>query len=87
MVEKEYGAGKSSWVPYVSVEPYFDSRYNAITRVRLIGGTTLSTGRTFFFEGNITYQYDSHYDTENLIALNLILHVYFETKKAKQLSQ
>jgi hypothetical protein len=88
MVEKEYGSGKASWVPYTSVEPTFDSRYSTvISRLRVIGGTTFSTGKALFFEGNITYQYDSHYDAENMFALNLILHVYFESKKSKQLSE
>jgi hypothetical protein len=80
MVEKEFTAGRGSIVPYVNAEPYWDSRYSTFNRVRLIGGATLAWGKLFAFEGNITYQYDSHYDTENLWALNLILHVFFESK-------
>jgi len=38
----------------------------------------------FAIEGNLTYQYDVHYNTENLYALNLILLVYFESKKVKK---
>jgi hypothetical protein len=75
MVEKEFTVGRGSIVPYVNAEPYWDSRYSTFNRVRVIGGATGVWGRRFAFEGNITYQYDSHYDTENLWALNLILHV------------
>ena len=78
MMEREFTSGKNSIVPYLNSEPYWDSRYSAFSRVRLIGGTTLSRGPRFAFEGNVTYQYDTHYDTKNLYALNLILHVFFE---------
>ena len=83
MVEKEYTAGRSSIIPYVNVEPYWDSRYSTFNRVRVIGGATVAWGPRFAYEGNITYQYDSHYDTANLYALNLILHVFFETKRSQ----
>jgi hypothetical protein len=84
MLEKEFTAGKSSIVPYINAEPYWDSRYSAFSRVRLIGGATASWGPRFAFEGNLTYQYDSHYDAPNLYALNIILHVFFETKHSKE---
>jgi hypothetical protein len=83
MLEKDFKAGRSSIVPYLNAEPYWDSRYLAFSRIRVIGGATASWGPRFGFEGNITYQYDSHYDAPNLYALNLILHVFFETKRAK----
>lgn len=78
MFEKEYKVGKNSIVPYVNIEPYWDSRYSKVTKTRIIGGTTLSKGSRFAFEGNLTYQYDETYDTENLYALNIILHIFFE---------
>ena len=78
MVEKEFTDGSFSLIPYVSTELFWDSRYLTISRVRAIGGATVSWGPSFAFEGNITYQYDSHYNTQNLYALNLILHVFFE---------
>jgi hypothetical protein len=87
MIEKEFTVGRGSIVPYVNVEPYWDSRYSIFNRVRVIGGATGAWGPRFAFEGNITYQYDSHYDTANLWALNLILHVFFETKRSKVKSQ
>jgi len=37
----------------------------------------------FAYEANVTYQYDTHYDSDNLYACNVILHVFFETKKAQ----
>ncbi len=83
MVEKEYTAGRSSIIPYVNAEPYWDSRYSTVNRIRLIGGATVAWGPRLAYEANITYQYDSHYDTTNLYAFNIILHVYFETARAK----
>ncbi|ULQ54116.1 DUF2490 domain-containing protein [Flavihumibacter fluvii] len=83
MIEKEYFAGRSSIIPYVNAEPYWDSRYSTINRVRLIGGATVVWGSRFAYEGNLTYQYDEHYNTENLYALNIILHIFFEAKHAK----
>lgn len=80
MIEKEYETGKYSVVPYVNIEPFWDSRYNTISRIRGIGGVTVLSGGHFAYEGNITYQYDEHYDTNNLFAFNLILHVFIETK-------
>jgi hypothetical protein len=83
MVEDELKAGRASIVPYVNAEPYWDSRYETFSRLRLIGGATFAWGSRFAYEGNLTYQYDEHYNTTNLYALNIILHVYFETKKAR----
>jgi hypothetical protein len=83
MLEKEYESGKSSIVPYVNVEPYWDSRYLTVNRVRAIGGATVSWGPRLAYEANVTYQYDEYYDTPNLFALNIILHVFFERGKAK----
>jgi len=82
MVEKEVAVGRSSFVPYVNVEPYFDSRYETVNRVRLIGGTSVSWSPHWALEGNWTYQHDTRSSVTNLNALNLILHVYFETGRA-----
>ncbi len=78
MIEKEYKAGQGTIVPYVNAEPYWDSRYSAFNRVRITGGAMLAWGPRFAYEGNLTYQYDDHYNTTNLFALNIILHVFFE---------
>jgi len=78
MVEKEYIMGKNSMVPYVNIEPYWDSRYSKVIKTRILGGATLSKGPRYSFEGNLTYQYDETYDTENLYALNVILHIFLE---------
>jgi hypothetical protein len=82
MLEKEYTAGRASIVPYVNVEPYYDSRYETVNRVRLIGGGTVAWSPHFAIEANITYQYDSKSSVTNLYALNLILHLFFETAGA-----
>ena len=83
MVEREFNSGKFSVIPYINAEPYWDSRYAAFNRIRLIGGATMSWGPRLALEGNITYQHDTHYDTSNLYALNIIVHLFFETRRSK----
>ncbi len=83
MMEKEFRIKDMSWVPYVNFEPYFDSRYDMINRYRLIGGGTASWSPKYALEGNFTYQYDSQSSVSHLYALNLILHLFFETNKSK----
>lgn len=77
MVEKEYLTGRTSIVPYVNVEPYYDSRYKTVNRVRLIGGATVSWTQRLALECNFTYQYDTRASVTNVYALNMILHVFF----------
>jgi len=84
MAEKEFEVGRTSIVPYASVEPYYDSRYSVVNRVRLIGGASVSWTKLFALEANITYQHDSRSAVTNLYALNLILHLYFETASARE---
>jgi Protein of unknown function (DUF2490) len=84
MLEKEFKPGRSSIIPYVSVEPYYDTRYKTVNRVRLIGGATVVWSPRFALETNITYQHDSKSSVTNLWALNVILHVYFETARARE---
>jgi hypothetical protein len=81
MVEKEFKSGKSSIVPYVNVEPYWDSRYHKLIKTRLIGGVTTTWRDRYAIEGNLTYQYDETYNTENLYALNVILHIFLQKTK------
>lgn len=78
MVEKEYTDGNLSIIPYLNTELFWDSRYSTINRVRVAGGATLSWWEDLAVEGNVTYQYDSNYNSQNLYALNLILHVLLE---------
>ena len=82
MVEKEIDIKKVSLVPYVNAEPYYDTRYSTVNRVRLIGGATVSWSTRVALEGNITYQHDSRSSVTNLYALNIILHLFFETNRA-----
>ena len=81
MIEKEYKSGHYSIVPYVNIEPYWDSRYSRVVRTRAISGVTTSFGNCFAIEGNLTYQYDETYDTQGLYALNIILHIFLERSK------
>ena len=84
MIEKEFLKGKTSVIPYINVEPFWDSRYDLFNRVRVMGGTTVSWKPRFSFEGNITYQYDSKSSSTNVLAFNAILHLYFETAKVRE---
>jgi hypothetical protein len=84
MIEKEFNSGKCSIVPYINGEPYWDSRYNTISRMRVVGGTTVAWGPILALEGNLTYQHDEHYNTSNLYALNIILHIFLESRNAKR---
>ena len=77
MLEKEYRKDKTSWVPYVSLESYYDSRFEIFNRFRAISGTSVSWSNRFLLEGNVTYQYDSRSSITHLYALNLILHISF----------
>jgi hypothetical protein len=76
--EKEFTAGRGSIVPYFSVEPYFDSRYDTVNRVRLITGASVAWSPRAAIETNLTYQYDSHSSTKEILALNVILHVFLD---------
>lgn len=81
MIEKDFTVGRRHIVPYLNVEPFWDSRYSKVVKTRVIGGTTISWGPRVAIEGNITYQYDETYDTPNLYALNIILHIFFEANR------
>jgi len=82
MVEKEFQVGQTSIVPYVNIEPYYDSRYGIVNRVRVIGGVTGAWSPRYALEGNLTYQHDSRSSVTDLFALNVILHLYFDTSRA-----
>jgi hypothetical protein len=78
MFEKEFTAGRTAIIPYINAEPFWDSRYSKVVRTRVIGGATFSRDPLVALEGNVTYQYDETYNTPNLFALNVILHLFFE---------
>lgn len=85
MIEKELTVGNTAVIPYLNVEPFWDSRYSKVVKTRVIGGATIAHGPLVAFEGNLTYQYDETYNTKHLYALNLILHLFFERQqKLKQ---
>jgi hypothetical protein len=78
MLEKEFMAGRASLVPYVNAEAYYDSRFDTVNRVRLIVGDSVAWSPRTALETNVTYQYDSHSSTKEVLALNVILHVFFD---------
>jgi hypothetical protein len=80
MVEKELAIPHASLVPYVNVEPYYDSRYDTVNRIRVIGGTSIAWGPRLAVETNWTYQHDTRSSVTHLNALNVILHLYFQSR-------
>ena len=84
MVEKELGSGRISTVPFVNVEAYYDSRFNTVNRFRVIEGASVAWSPRYAIEGNVTYQHDTRSSVTNLLALNVIAHVYFENKRPPQ---
>ena len=82
MVEKELAKGRMSVVPYVNGEAYYDSRYETVNRVRWINGATVAWTSHYAVEANVTYQHDTRSSVTNLVALNVIGHVFFETRRA-----
>ena len=82
MVEREFTKGRTSVVPYVNVEPYYDSRYETVNRIRWINGATVAWSPRYAVEGNVTYQHDTRSSVTNLLALNVIVHVYFESRRS-----
>lgn len=85
MLEKEFKTDKSSIVPYVSAEPFWDSRYSTFSRIRAIIGTTTNWGPRFAYETNITYQYDEHYTTNNLLLSMLFCMCFLKLQNRKLL--
>jgi hypothetical protein len=83
MAEREFGAGRVSFVPYVNVEPYYDSRYDTVNRTRLTAGSSMAWSRHTALEVNATYQYDSHSSTKEILALGVILHVFFDASHTR----
>ena len=87
LFEREFFTGKKSVIPFVSAEPYWDSRDQKINRLKVVGGATLSWKPRFAFEGNITYQYFTNSSTNNILAFNAILHLYFETATVRAIKK
>jgi hypothetical protein len=83
MLEKELRAGRASLVPYVNVEAYYDSRFDTVNRFRLIAGDSVSWSPRTAIETNVTYQYDSRASTKEILALNVILHVFFDASRTR----
>ena len=55
-----------------------------MNRVRLIPGASVSWSPRYAIENNVTYQHDTRSSVTNLVAWNVILHVYFETRRPAQ---
>ena len=83
MLEREFTAGRTSFVPYVNGEGYYDSRYEMWNRYRLIAGGSLAWSPRTALEGNLTYQFDSTSSTTQIFAANVILHVFIDTSRSR----
>jgi hypothetical protein len=82
-LEREFTAGRWSIVPYANAEPYYDSRYHTVNRTRWIGGASVAWSTRFAIETNWTYQHDTRSSVTNLNAMNVIFHLFFETRHAR----
>ena len=81
MVEREFAKGRTSVVPFVNLESYYDSRYQTVNRLRSINGATVEWSPRYGVEGNVAYQHDTRSSVTNLLALNVIVHVYLEKSR------
>lgn len=81
MLEKEYLLKDVSYVPYVNIEPEYDSRYDEISILRSSIGSSVKWSTWYAVEGNFTYQYGPRTDTKNLYALTAILHLFYDSSK------
>lgn len=76
--EREFHLGPVTLVPYGSAEPYWDSRYDAWTRVRYQLGTVVPVARWLVPEVNYTRDDDDVEGVESIThALNVIVTLYF----------
>ena len=82
-LEREIASGSISFVPYINVEPYYDSRYETWNRVRVIAGTSVARSSWLALECNGTYQYDTHASNKETLALNVILHLFLDTSRTR----
>lgn len=63
--------------PYVSAEIFFDTRYDQISRYRLIAGSTFPIKKNFAFEIYFAHQVDVAPRSVIIDALSLVLYAYF----------
>jgi hypothetical protein len=76
--EREFHLGPVTLVPYVSAEPFWDSRHDAWTRVRYQVGGVVPVARWLAPEVNYTRDDDDVEGVESIThALNVIVTLYF----------
>jgi Protein of unknown function (DUF2490) len=63
--------------PYASVEAYYDSRYDTVSRIRWEAGTTTPIGKRMALDLYLGRQHDSHPSTQNVNGLGVTLNAYF----------
>jgi hypothetical protein len=79
MIEKELILKEISYVPYLNLEPYYDSRYDAINMLRTSIGSSVKWSKWYALEGNVTYQYGPRTEITNLYAISAILHLFYDS--------
>ena len=70
--------GDYIFTPYVSVEVYFDTRYDQFSRYRLIAGTTFPLGKHLSIEPYLAHQVDFARASIIVDAIGLLLTVSFQ---------
>ncbi len=76
-VQRDFAIGDYVFQPYGSAELYFDTRYDQVSRFRLILGASFPLGRRFAVEPYIAHQVDVVPTTTITDALGLVFHVMF----------
>lgn len=79
LIEREIRLGHTvTLMPYASVEPSFDSRYDAFTRARVRIGGVVPVSTRFAPEFNYTYEHDDAGGRERMThALGVVMGFYF----------
>ena len=76
-LEHEVKFTSGSTAPYASVEAYYDSRYDTVSRVRWEAGTTTPIGKRMVIDLYLGRQNDSHPSIKDVNGLGITLNAYF----------
>jgi hypothetical protein len=77
-IEKELTIGRVHLNPYLRNELYYDSRFDAWSRVEWIGGASFPLRRFLELENYFSYQNDTGGDTNRQVAaFGAVLNLYF----------
>lgn len=76
-VNREWAVGEHSVLPYINVEAFYDTRYDAWARTLYQGGVEVTVDKRFRYEIVLVRQVDRLPAPESLNALSLVAKWYF----------